>query len=230
MKARIVKLAAVVSLLAVCAVAKADIVELALDCAGVYDFNTAPWSADFDLGVSFTEISHVYIDWSGDIEISHVYIDWSGDITGGLAVQGGSDPFAIDVGIIAYLENPPNWRHTDVWGGEATYPGAESFALLSEFQDGIMPWSELFDGQARITIDYTEEIILDGRYVEHGSIVLDSATLVVDGTIVPEPGTFLLLGLGAIFLRQSQRSNRQGYVGEIHRVRQVRPLVVITRR
>ncbi|MHC4061528.1 MAG: PEP-CTERM sorting domain-containing protein [Planctomycetota bacterium] len=216
MKANIVKLAAV-SLLAVCSVAKADIVELALDCAGVYDANSSPWSTDFDLGVSFSEISHVYIDWSGDI-------------TGGLAVQGGSDPFAIDVGIIAYLENPPNWRHTDVWGGEATYPGAESFALLSEFQDGIMPWSELFDGQARITIDYTEEIILDGRYVEHGSIVLDSATLVVDGTIVPEPGTFLLLGLGAIFLRQSQRSNRQGYVGEIHRVRQVRPLVVITRR
>jgi hypothetical protein len=193
MKARTVKLAAVVSLLAACCVANADIVELTLDCTGVYDFNTAPWSTNFDLGVSFTEISHVYIDWAGDI-------------TGGLAVQAGSDPFPMVVGTSASLGKNPGARITSVWGGEVTYPDPEAFDVQSEFELlGGSTWSDLLDGQGTISIYYEEVIILDGWYVEHGSVDLTGATLVVDGTIVPEPSALLLLAAGAVYVRAKHR-------------------------
>ena len=85
-------------------VAGADIVELPLACEGVYDFNQPYWTTDFDLGVTFTEISNVYIDWSGEI-------------TSGLAIyySDPNAPFPMNVGIYAamgYL------RITEVWGGE----------------------------------------------------------------------------------------------------------------
>jgi hypothetical protein len=45
-----------------------DTVELPLTgSAGFYDISTPAWTMDFDLGVTFSEISHVYIDWSGEI-------------------------------------------------------------------------------------------------------------------------------------------------------------------
>ena len=190
MKARIVKLAAV-GLLAVCCIAKADIVQLPLDSAGVYDFNTPAWVLEFDLGVTFTDISHVYMDWSGEI-------------TGALA-RDYPDPdniFAIDVAIGSYLGSAPNWRHTDFWAGAASYPDAEPFDDLSEFELlGGSTWSALLDGQGTILIHYTEAIIGEGYYREHGFVDLASATLVVDGSIIPEPSTLFLLAMGAICLR-----------------------------
>jgi hypothetical protein len=104
MNGRIVEFGAAVSLLAVCCIAKADMVQLSLPCAGVCDLNTPYWSADFDLGVSFTDISHVYVDWSGEI-------------TGGLAVEyEPGDPFPIDVGAYASLGPNPYIRRTTFWG------------------------------------------------------------------------------------------------------------------
>jgi hypothetical protein len=113
MKANIVKLAAA-SLLAVCCVAKADIVQLSLPCAGVYDLNTPYWSADFDLGVTFTDISHVYVDWSGET-IAALAAEYSNP----------DDPFSIHVGIGAYLEGPPIHKVylALAWGGNLSRPG-----------------------------------------------------------------------------------------------------------
>ena len=45
---------------------RATIVELPLDCAGTYCIGYS-WEADFDLGVEFTDISSVSIEWSGEI-------------------------------------------------------------------------------------------------------------------------------------------------------------------
>jgi len=41
--------------------ADATIVKLPLGCDGWYVRNSPYWETDFDLGVTFTEISHVYI-------------------------------------------------------------------------------------------------------------------------------------------------------------------------
>ena len=70
----------------------AELVSLPLDCAGTYDAGPSYWESDFDFGVTFSSIEHVYIDWAGEI-------------TAGLAVfddEPGMDPLPIDVGICTW--------------------------------------------------------------------------------------------------------------------------------
>ena len=188
--------------LGLCAVnLRADIVSLDLfdlGCQKFYDFNSQLWTTNFDLGVTFTEISSVYIDWSGEI-------------TGGLAVQMGSDPFPIDVGLSASLGFNP-YRYALINGGETTYPDAEAFDLLSEVESAVpSAWSDLLDGQGTITVEYSEIIIVFGHYVAHGNIVLNSASIIVDGVLVPESATVLLLALGSLYLTNRRRYRRIKY-------------------
>jgi len=183
--------------------ANADIVELdlfSLGCPTEYDFNSPYWTTDFDLGVEFTDISNVYMDWAGEI-------------TGGLAVYDfhPGEPFPEYVGIYAYLR-PPIGHSTSTWGGQSTYPDPEPFDCLSEFGlSGTDTWLGLLDGQGTILIDYTELLKTGGQYVEHGCVTLDGAALVVDGTIVPEPSTILLLTIGMFALRVNERNKSRRY-------------------
>ncbi|NIP52391.1 MAG: hypothetical protein GWN67_09830 [Phycisphaerae bacterium] len=88
--------------------ADAAIVELPLAAEGRYDVNSVHWEMDFDLGITFTEISHVYIDWSGEM-------------MAGLAIDHttpGPQPFPLDVGLHASLGSNPWPRLTDVYGGK----------------------------------------------------------------------------------------------------------------
>ena len=191
-------------LLAFSSLASADIVQLDLfdlGCQTIYDFNSPSWTANFDLKVTFAQISNVYMDWSGKI-------------TAGLAVQRGSAPFPLDVGIGAYLGSYPDVSRAATSGGELTYPDAELFDCWSEF-DLLVPsdLSDLLDGRSTILIEYEALIILDGSYVQHGSIVLDSAILVIDGLLLPEPATvlFLIVGIGAIRAVRP-KSSRQRFI------------------
>ena len=137
--------------------------------------------------------------------MSHVYIDWSGEITAGLAVNPvipGPQPFPLDVEVYAGLGFNPGLRITEVWGGEASYPSPMPFNCQNEFlMDEQTSWSDLLDGTGTITLGYDEYIIQDGGYVQHGSVTLNSATLIVEGTVTPEPGTLALLGFALPFLR-----------------------------
>ncbi|MGB2809890.1 MAG: PEP-CTERM sorting domain-containing protein [Sedimentisphaerales bacterium] len=191
------KIAAIISLVLLLGITVADaaIVELPLGAEGRYDANSEPWEMDFDLGVTFTDISHVYIDWSGEI-------------MAGLAVdpmRPGPQPFPLDVGLLAYLGRNPGGRLATVMGGETTYPEPEIFDCQSEFK--IWPpttWSDLLDGQGTISIGH---VVLVGpylAYVEFGFVDLSSATLVVEGTPVPEPGTLFLLAFGAVMLSKKR--------------------------
>src|SRR4030042_1785920 len=173
-------------MLAITGTALGDTVELPLNCAGIYDVNTPPWTMDFDLGVTFSKISRVYIDWSGEI-------------TAGRAIYYSDpcNPFPQEVGIYASLGDNPYSRYAPVLGGEQTYPAPEPFNSVSEFiLIGPSTWSDLLDGQGKIRILYTEDIISNGIYIEHGSVVLDSARLVFEGTVIPEPATLTFLILG----------------------------------
>jgi hypothetical protein len=194
MKAKVIRTIFVVLVLGFFGISRADIVELDLfdlGCPTEFNRDSQYWQADFDLGIEF-------------LEIDSVYINWAGGITAGLAIlhSNPDEPFPLDVGIGAYFESPPSWRHVTVWGGGTTFPEPELFDCLSEFVYGSMPWSELFDGKGTITIDYEELIILEGYYVEGGYVSLNRAVLRVDGVIVPEPTTFLLLCFGWIALRK----------------------------
>jgi hypothetical protein len=64
-----------------------------------------------------------------------------------------------------------------------------------------MPLSDLLDGQGKISLSYQEAVGIDLTYVEHGSVVLDSAKLIVEG-VIPEPATALLFTLGGLFFRK----------------------------
>ncbi|MHC4498056.1 MAG: PEP-CTERM sorting domain-containing protein [Planctomycetota bacterium] len=177
--------------------AEADIVELPLACEGQY-ITGEWWEMDFDLGVTFTEISNVYIDWSGEIMAGLAYNYPS----------PGPQPFPCDVGLLAYLGHNPYARLTEVYGGEATYPEPEGFDSRIEFELlGATTWSDLLDGQGTIEIGY---VVLGGpylRYVEPGYVELSSAILVVEGTPVPEPATVIFLALGVLGLCVGRRKS-----------------------
>lgn len=76
-----------------------------LGCPTLFDPNHS-WSSDIDLGVQFTQIDYVYIDWAGEI-------------AAGLAVDNGDpdNPHPADVAIAASLRSNPWPRATNVWGG-----------------------------------------------------------------------------------------------------------------
>jgi len=177
----------------------AEIVQVPLNCAGTYDINSPYQQIDFDLGVTFTEISHVYIDWSGQI-------------TAGLAIyySDPENPFPVDVEIRASLGSNPWPRLTYVRGGKTTYPDPMFFDTLSEFDWQDSTWSDLLDGEGTIRVSYIEPIIGDGRVETSGTIILNNASLVVDGTVVPEPATYLLftIGIAGIRLVNSKISRR----------------------
>jgi len=172
----------------------ATIVELPLDCAGTYTVGqNSPadsWSTYFDFGVEFTEISHVYIEWEGEITASQaIYID------------NPNNPLPVDCGISAVLGEYPSWRHITFPGGETTYPEPEYFNLRIEFPNGSLPLSELCDGQEKITISYTVFLLTQRIYVDYGTVTLNKAMLQIDGTVIPEPTTILFLAIGAIGVR-----------------------------
>ncbi len=201
MKAKITGVITLVLVLGFVGMADADTVELdlfSLGCPTEFTFDNPYWQANFDLGTGFIEISHVYIDWSGGITAALVQqLDPQ-------TLEPIGEPFPIDVGIYAGLSYPP-LRITDIWGGQATYPTPEPFDCLSEIP--AMSWADLLDGTNAVTLGLTEAVSPYGRYVEHGSILLDKATLVVEG-IIPEPASIFLLAVGAFGLRARYLSHQ----------------------
>jgi len=173
----------------------ATIIELTLDCAGTY--STGPgWSVDFDLGVEFTNIAHVYIDWEGEITAAKA-----------VYYSNPNDPFPIDVGITANFGSNPYLRIADVWAGMNEYPNPEQFDLLSEVQlVGNSTWSDLLDGKGNMKIYYSSPGMMFGYIIEKGSVTLNEAILKIDGTLVPEPATIILLAMGSvgIFIRKKR--------------------------
>jgi hypothetical protein len=174
---------------------RAEIVTLDLFSLGMpTTFNPASpphwWQTNFDLGVTFTQISHVYINWSGEI-------------TGGLGIyQPGQQPFPIDVGVYASFGFNPDLRRTEIWGGAESYPSPYTFDQQNEFTlEGTTTWSDLLDGKAKITIGYTAFNFTEGGYTQYGSVALNAATLVVDGIVTPEPASVLLFTAGMGVLR-----------------------------
>ena len=88
---------------------QATIVELdllSLGCPTEFNFDSTYWQTDFDLGVTF-------------IEITNVYMDWSGAITAGLAIDYDNlnEPYPLHVGLLAGLGGTPYERFAQVWGG-----------------------------------------------------------------------------------------------------------------
>ncbi|MFA5251988.1 MAG: PEP-CTERM sorting domain-containing protein [Phycisphaerae bacterium] len=190
------KNAIIAIMLAMTGVALGDTVELPLNCVGTYDVNAPPWTMDFDLGVTFSEISNVYIDWSGEIN-AMLY-----QISGNLTPSNRS--------LIAGIGAIPGegWlRSAWVQGGASTYPAPEPFNVRSEFylSGPSATWNSLLDGKDTVTI-LCPGVMGDPFPIYQGSAVLNNATLVIKGTVVPEPATLLLFALGGLFLKRGRNN------------------------
>ena len=163
---------------------QAAIFEVPLACEGEYILSDT-WNTDFNLGTAFTEITNVYISWSGEITASQ---DWL---------------FVVAYQFVAslYELNPHDYySRAYVMGGVDTYPDAEPFNLESVFDND--DWSLLLDGQSSIEISFWDTIHPLGSDGNDGTGTLNPATLVIEGNVVPEPGTVLLFGLGGLLLRR----------------------------
>lgn len=163
---------------------QAAIVEVPLACDGEYVLSDT-WFTDFDIGTAFTEITNVYISWSGGITAS----------------QGMWDVIAYQfVASLYELDSHDYYSRAYVRGGVDTYPDAEPFNLESVFSDD--DWSLLFDGQSSIEIWFGDTIHPLGSGGNDGTGTLNPATLVIEGNVVPEPATALLCALGGLMLRK----------------------------
>ena len=170
----------------------ADMHTYPLNCAGTYYENSGAWIHNFDLGVTFTEITQVSIQWSGEMEAATV-----------------TPPFEyIDVGIgVSIGDVTPYYRSASVWAGAGAYPDPEEFDCTSVISAATITtdWSSLLDGVEEICISYSETIFVSRSYLHHGRAILDDATLIIEGTIVPEPISLTVLLLGAtVVLRKNK--------------------------
>jgi len=164
----------------------ATIIELPFECEGDYLFHET-WTASFDVGVEFAEISNVYLDWSGEIT----------------AFQGMRGIYASQFVASLYESDPYNYyARAYVAGGVPTYPNPEPFDLASQLDAD--DWIKLLDGQSNIEIWFGDTIHPLDSVVSAGTGRLDSAILVIEGTVIPEPATLFLLALGAILVRRKR--------------------------
>ena len=183
---------AILFLLLNTSVAYSSIVELPLACEGLYT-GYSTWEGDFDFEVTFQEITNANISWTGEI-------------TAGLYRREDETLFPnlllFSIMLTDHSGNFIGYTHTG--GGQKTYPESESFDdCLLEFWHKDFKY--LLDGQGHILIrfDFRPPPSIY-ECIEEGSVLLHKASLVVKGTIIPEPATVLLLGLGAVMLRKKR--------------------------
>jgi len=182
-----------VILLVLSAGATGEVVSLPLNCAGTYEIYSTAWSYDFDFGVTFSQITNVYIDWSGEATANLYYLD------------GRTDPKGSVIGAAIELSYP-QYADVTIGGGMSTYPDPEPFNEISEFQLDGGSWANILDGRGIIRIGYSMPIMPGiGYFVEYGSVVLNDSTLIVEGTVVPEPATIFLMSLGLLGIRSISR-------------------------
>ena len=183
-----VVLVGVCVLLAGSGMVRGEIFEVPLDCAGEYGVGDV-WTVPIDLGVTFSEITSVGIDWSGEI-CATVIAD----------AQTGSPEIPIDGQFFARLYESSPYHYFGeaiISGGGTTYPGV--FLFTEQSLLSATDWVELTDGIANMAIWFydTRPATMDHVVVEEGSGELIFGTLIVEGTVVPEPGTLGLVVVGA---------------------------------
>lgn len=151
---------------------------------------------DVDFGTSFTSIQSFRIEWSGHINAGwYVFNDMEFGLRSGVsrgAFYAVTDPL-----------DP--WVHADTdLLGVATYPDPEFFDMASAFRLFPDHFDGLFDGKTRLSIGISREWMMGvGDYLPETTYAtgyLDGATLIVEGTPVPEPSSVAALLLGSASL------------------------------
>ena len=173
------------------------VVEVPLDCAGHYEFGDT-WTGQFDLGLEFSQIDNVYVDWSGEI-------------TAGLAdAFGGGETPRDGQFVLRFYEGDITFGEAQVRAGEATYPNPEPFDEQMAFD--YVFYGRLLDGQAEVKVQLYRTAHIGDTTYEFSSGEISAASLFIEGEIVPEPVSIVMLiyGVGCGLLRR--RPVRRGAV------------------
>lgn len=132
--------------------ANATIVEYNLSCEGSYTHGSN-WTTNFDLGIIFSEISHIYLDWSGSIRASEFEPIYH--------PIPGFDPYRdgyFKARLYEFNSTTP-LAERSVYGGADTAPNPEPFDLHSEFS--MSDYSAFLDGVGSIQIKFAQKYPLE---------------------------------------------------------------------
>lgn len=172
-----------------------ELVEVPLDCAGHYEWLDT-WTGEFDLGLEFVSIQSVYIEWSGQIT-AEVAEGFGGE------ERARNAQFVVDLYDLAPEEA---FAQATVLGGEATHPAPEPFEEQTAF--AYLDYSDVLDGQAYLEIRLTRTPAWEYTTLEYPSGDLFAGKLCINGVVVAEPASVIMLLWAATYgLRRRRRES-----------------------
>ena len=127
-------------------------------------------------------------------------MEWSGEITGELLEGFGGPDWVRDAAFwLRLYEGDIRFGLAGVRAGEATYPDPEPFDEQTAFE--YLNYGRLLDGQAEVQI----RLLRPGGGILHTTIEypfgdLFGASLFIEGAIVPEPVSAVMLICGAGYM------------------------------
>jgi len=147
-------------------------------------------------------------------DISNISINWFGDITAELTFSQFPLPdghtyltpggFSVSL----YKTDIENDTFAQVfhYGGVDSHPDPEPFNLVQAFSDH--GWPSFYNGVAFLEVSFAAGSSFPESYpLEEASGNIDSAILVIDGTVIPEPSSFLIITVGAFWIRKYSNRN-----------------------
>ena len=185
----------VVIILSVANVALADIITAPLpELVGSVVQYSDMSGVDVDLGVTFSAIQSVRIQLSGTI-------------TPGLGCGDGVErpvlPYFDVPGVIEIFFDHPAAGSCITSAG----PFDGSFSVDQVFDCTYdASWDILLDGQQELFAYITSNlIVIGGQILDFPTADISQATLIVEGEVVPEPCSLVLLSLGGLMLHRKYR-------------------------
>ncbi len=166
---------------------------------GTFRCNDPETSVSFDLGTRLQNVQSVMLQAQGQI-------------MGGIDYWGRPFSWSFDY----YLSDDPSpgygWYAKTTSAGAATWPVPEALASTSSFSFlGISEanWDFLLDGHAVTYLEFGIGWVPETPPRSFPSGTISSAAIVIEATVLPEPGMTSLMTLGGLMVGLRRRARRR---------------------